>query len=175
MPIQLIHANMVIAQAIAEAGVGLGNGNNALVPAITVNVVAPGLFLGAPGNPAIFVNAATFAALGGHHPLWVLNQTIAVFAATLARPTVDAVGILVHETGHGFNVAAGIPNTEGNAYIFEIEVLSRLVLAGNNVLAILGVTQAQVNVFLVGRLPQYRQAGVGDLYLNALRGLVELM
>ncbi len=34
-----------------------------------------------------------------------------------------AIGVIVHETGHAYNIAAGLVNTEANAQAFEIKTL----------------------------------------------------
>ncbi|MCC8624277.1 hypothetical protein [Xanthomonas vesicatoria] len=175
MPIRRVHATMVLNGCYGLAHEGLGNGNNANVPALNIDYVAPGVFLGAVGNPAIFVNAATFALLGAANPAWVLNATIAVAPNFMAMQTMNAAGILIHEFGHAFNVSAGIPNTEANAYVFEIEALARWGASQNNPLSTLGCTRVDIRNFLTGRLPQYRIPGNGNPYLNALRSLVEIM
>ncbi|WP_156812518.1 hypothetical protein [Legionella tunisiensis] len=99
--------------------IGLDNGIMALVPTLNVDFLLPPKdFLGVSNNPAIFVNHNTYRLLGKHHNVWKKNKTIAVKEDFLEKDPMMIIGIIVHEVGHAFNVAAGITNSESNAYLF---------------------------------------------------------
>jgi hypothetical protein len=107
---------------------GLDNGVSADIPDMIVDVVNPPAdFLGANGNPAVFVNQKTFNLLGSLHSNWVVNKTIALKEVFLSETPIKVIGAIIHETGHAFCVFAKIPNSETNAYVFEIEVLLKLI------------------------------------------------
>jgi hypothetical protein len=134
---------------------GLGNGKRAIIPFVKLNILESDFnFAGAPGNSAIFINTNTYRMLGQYHSAWVANKTIAIKESLLLKPAIDIIGAIVHETGHAFNVAAKIANTEGNAYIFEIEVLLKL-LAADKLLP-LGCARKEVGSYFQSRLTDYR-------------------
>lgn len=76
------------------------------------------------------------------------------------------IGIIAHETGHAFNVAAKIENSEANAYIFEIEVLLLWHKAKNP--ALFGCSTSDLLDFFKSRLPYYRMGIKTSLYLGYL-------
>ncbi|MCP3968021.1 MAG: hypothetical protein GY750_06120 [Lentisphaerae bacterium] len=78
-------------------------------------------FLGAEGNPAIFISSKTYRLLsiqGQASSEWQPVFTIACNSKALNLSILTFVGILIHETGHAFNVAAGIYNSEANRLYF---------------------------------------------------------
>jgi len=152
---------------------GLGNGVKATINTLQLDFLSPpNNFLGTADNPAIFVNEHTYRLLGKFHKSWKLNQTIAVQDELLDQPTMHVIGVLVHEAGHAFNVAASIANTEANAYVFEIEVLSRWFRAHNPML--FNCTKSDVMGYLKSRLSNYHHAKGKDDYLDRLICLIEI-
>jgi hypothetical protein len=169
MSIKQVHLKLALDKCREEAKAGLGNGKKAEIPALNLDYIDSHTFIGAAENPAIFVTALTHRKLGKFHPSWVPNRTIAVKEEVLHMDPVEAIGILVHETGHAFNVHGTIPNTEGNAYIFEIEIMMRWGGTTNNVLTTLGGMRGPVGRFLRGRSSMYQKEAGKDAYLDALR------
>lgn len=150
---------------------GLGNGNRAIIPELKIDILTPpNDFLGVGSNPAIFINAQTFNLLGKHHQ-WLKNQTIAVKKNFLNFKPMQKVGILVHEAGHAFNVAAHIANTEANAYIFEIEVLTNWHLSFQKGTA--DFTENELLGYWSMRLPYFRQGASSSTYLAMLIADIE--
>lgn len=146
---------------------GLRNGIKADIPEIKVDILKPPRdFLGVNGNPAIFINQDTYKLLGSIHRNWILNKTIALKPGFLLKNTIDIIGIIIHETGHAFNVAAKIDNTEANAYIFEIEVLLKLLETDSPLL--FGCTKEDVGSFFKTRLPDYNKGQRSNRYLANL-------
>ncbi len=134
---------------------GLKNGIKGNIQELKVDFLPPTNFLGGQDNPAIFVNRHTYNLLGKYHPSWVMNHTIAIKESLLDKPPILLVGVMVHETGHAFNVAAEIDNTEANAYLFEIEVL--VLWSKTASPALLGCSKFELLDFLKSRLPYYRK------------------
>ncbi|KTD38570.1 hypothetical protein Lnau_0558 [Legionella nautarum] len=134
---------------------GLGNGRRTTIPFIKIDILrADGLdFTGVLGNSAIFINKNTHKMLSQYHSSWVANKTIAIKESLLLKPTIDIIGAIVHETGHAFNVEAKIANTEGNAYIFEIEVLLKLL--ESDYLSSFGCDKEDVGSYFQSRLANY--------------------
>jgi len=162
----------IIDECRVTAKQGLRNGTKALIPDIEIDFLAPPAdFLGKQENPAIFINHHTYSFLGKHHTSWVVNQTIAVKERFLENSPVMVIGILAHETGHAFNVAAKIENSEANAYIFEIEVLLSWHKAKNPVL--FGCSQSDLLDFFKSRLPYYRMGEKNSMYLESLVKTIE--
>lgn len=154
------------------AEIGLENGCHASIDELVIDFVSPPHdFLGVGDNPAIFVNSHTYKLLGHAHETWKENNTIAVKEHFLQRATIDIIGILVHETGHAFNVAAKIPNTETNAYIFEIEVLARWYQTKDDLLY--DCTKSSLQSYLEDRLPFYRKNSKDSDCLAALIEKIE--
>lgn len=61
-------------------------------------------------------------------PKWVSGRVMAI-SGTIIKASANsmfAIGVIVHEVGHAYNIAAGITNTEANAQVFEIETLLKL-------------------------------------------------
>ncbi|KTD22496.1 hypothetical protein [Legionella londiniensis] len=151
---------------------GLGNGNKGIIPPLEIDILTPPHdFLGIGENPAIFVNEHTFSLLGKHHNQWKENQTIAVKKDFLTLQTMQMIGILVHETGHAFNVAADIPNTEANAYIFEIEILSNW--HQNKYTFYTDFSTDDLQKYFSSRLPYYRKETKNSSYLQELVKRIE--
>lgn len=154
------------------AKVGLGNGCQATIDELVIDFLSPpNDFLGVGNNPAIFVNSHTYRLLGHVHETWEENKTIAVKEHFLQNTTINIIGILVHETGHAFNVAAKIPNTETNAYIFEIEVLAHWYRTKNDLLH--DCTKSSLQSYLEDRLPFYRKNSKDSDYLAGLVHKIE--
>ena len=151
---------------------GLGNGVQANIKELQVDFLSPpNDFLGLAGNPAIFINQHTHKLLGKAHPSWQPNQTIAVKEDFLKNNAMLIIGILVHEIGHAFNVAADIPNSEFNAYIFEIEVINSWFAKKSPLL--FDCSKADVQGFFSNRLPYYHSETRKSAYLNTLVKKVE--
>jgi hypothetical protein len=157
----------IIDECRVAAKEGLRNGTKSIIPQLKIDFIAPPAdFLGKQENPAIFVNRHTYSFLGKHHASWVVNQTIAVKERFLENAPVKVIGILAHETGHAFNVAAKIENSEANAYIFEIEVLLLWHKAKNPIL--FGCSTSDLLDFFKYRLPNYRMGIKASRYLESL-------
>ena len=146
---------------------GLDNGIHAAIPDLRIDIVTPPLdFLGVNSNPAIFINKSTFKLLGYLHNNWIVDQTIALKVSLLNQTPMQIIGAIVHETGHAFNVAAKIENTEANAYIFEIEAIRHLLKT--DVLLPLGCSASDVQTYFTSRLPYYIQGAHNNEYLAQL-------
>lgn len=146
---------------------GLNNGLKATIPDLIIDIVSPPSdFLGVNGNPAIFVNQKTYNLLGGLHPDWVVNRTIAIKKSFLSQTPIDVIGAIIHETGHAFNVAAKIPNSETNSYIFELEVLLKLLQL--KVPLISRCSEKDDQSFFKSRLPYYTIGISSSDYLQSL-------
>ena len=156
-----------------EAGsLGLGRGSRAIIDELHVDFLIPPLdFLGVSHNPAIFINHDTYALLGRYHPTWEVNKTIAVKESFLDKKPSLVIGIIVHEMGHAFNVAAGLINSEANACIFEIEVISLWFATKNP--ALFNCTRDDLHAFFESRLPYYRAEALHSDYLAALVKRIE--
>lgn len=83
-------------------------------------------------QPAVDIMANKL--LGAFHQNCVINKTIVLKDSFLMTKSIDVIGTIIHEIGHAFNVAAKIPNSEANAYIFEIEVMLKLLETDNPML-----------------------------------------
>lgn len=105
---------------------GLLNNERVIIPPLEIDIVLPNEFLGVNNNPAIFVNSGTYKQLKKFHSTWVENRTLVFKKTFLKEDAINIIGAVIHETGHAFNVAAHLPNTEENAYIYEIEVMRKL-------------------------------------------------
>ena len=150
---------------------GLDNGIRALIPDLQIDILTPPCdFVGAHKNPAIFVNQSTYKYLRQYHDNWILNGTIALKEELLHRTSIEIIGAIVHETGHAFNVAARIPNTEANAFIFEIEAMCKLFASES--FSSFGCTKTDVSNYFKSRLPYYKQEVNKNFYLA---GLVEMI
>ena len=123
------------------------------IPQLEIDIVLPEEFLGVHNNPAIFVNSATYRQLKKFHLNWVENRTLAFKQSFLTGETIDVIGAVIHETGHAFNVAANISNTEDNAYIYEIEVMRRLFATNSPLL--FGCSFTEVQSYFKRRLAYY--------------------
>lgn len=161
------HIKQIIQECREIGGDGLNNGIHATIPDISVDIVMPPLdFLGVNGNPAIFVNKATFKLLGSVHTNWIVDRTIALKTSLLNQKPIEVIGAIIHELGHAFNVAADIENSEANAYIFEIEVVRQL-LKSNNLLSF-NCSAGDVQAYFESRLPCYTQGVQSNEYLAIL-------
>lgn len=157
----------IIKECRSIADRGLGNGNRADIPELLVDIVQPpNDFLGVDGNPAIFINQHTFNLLGHLHSNWIVNQTIALKHELLNRRTVEILGVIIHETGHAFNVAAKIGNTEANSYIFEIEVMLHLFKTKNPIMNHCSITE--LLAYFDVRMKYYNKSTKGNDYLLSL-------
>lgn len=161
--VSLEHIKDLITQCRMFGKDGLDNGVNGEVPELVIDVVPPEEFLGAGGNPAIFVNSKTYKLMRTHHENWVENRTIVFKSCFLYQPVINIIGAIIHETGHAFNVAAKIPNTETNAYIFEIEVLLRLYQTKSPLLC--GCTEKDLQSYFKSRLPYYNKSITNSEFL----------
>lgn len=165
----LDHILQIIQECREIGGYGLNNGITACIPSLEIDVLEPPCdFLGAQENPAIFVNEKTFHLLSWQHEKWKENGTIALKYSFLKSSTIDVIGAIVHETGHAFNVAAKIGNTEGNAYIFEIEVMLKLHETGS--LQLFNCSDEDLKDFFKSRLNYYKKATDDHPYLSKLVG-----
>lgn len=150
---------------------GLRNGHKAKIEALEIDILERNEFAGARGNPAFFVNSKTYQLLGKYHRSWKVNQTIVISQQFLDQHPMQIIGILVHETGHAFNVAARITNSEANAFIFEIEILSRWYKNGHSQL--FHCEKCDVQTYFESRLPYYRSQIEENAYLSKLIELIE--
>ena len=151
---------------------GLGNGNRATIQELTVDFLSPPAdFLGVGSNPAIFVNSSTYKLLGRFHETWTVNKTIAVKESFLQTEAVKVIGVIVHEAGHAFNVAANIINSEANAYIFEIEVLTIWFKTKSPLL--LSCSRSDLQSYFESRLPYYQMDLKPGGYLAKLVSEIE--
>ncbi|KTD62118.1 hypothetical protein [Legionella spiritensis] len=148
---------------------GLNNGHHAIIPELRINLPERHTFLGVNSNPAIFVTEVTYKKLKKFHEDWIPNITIAIDHTYLLEPkknNIDIIGVLVHEAGHAFNVYAKIPNTEANAYIFEIEALFKLYKMG--ILSRqFGIDAKDMITYFQSRMSQYKIVD-NNLYLKFL-------
>ncbi len=160
------HIQQIIKECRAIGNDGLDNGVHASIPDLNVDIVSPPIdFLGVSGNSAIFVNKDTFKLLGSLHSNWVVNRTIALKISLLNQAPIEVLGAIIHETGHAFNVAANIENSETNAYIFEIEAILHFLESGN--LLSYNCSEADVYSYFKSRLYYYTKGG-NNLYLSSL-------
>ncbi len=164
--LSLYHLELLVIQCQEEAQKGLANGVYASIPKIKIDVVPPQTFLGAENNPAIFINERTYKLIGSSHKNWEKNRTIVLKKNFLKAEPMQIIGTIIHETGHAFNVAAGIPNTEANAYIYEIEVINKLLETQSPLL--FGCSFDDVRSFFKDRLAQYRKETRRNEYLAQL-------
>mgnify|MGYP000072337498 CR=1 FL=1 len=153
--LELDQMSSIIAKCREIGGEGLSNGVKANIPELLVDILVPPFdFLGTGKNSAIFVNKTTHNLLGQFHENWILERTIALKEAFLQQAVIiEIIGAIIHETGHAFNVAAGIPNTETNAHIFEIEVMRKLLATKSPLL--FGCTEVDVQTYFRNRLSDY--------------------
>lgn len=160
------HIQQIIRECRTIGNDGLDNGVHASIPELNIDIVSPPIdFLGVGGNPAIFVNKSTFKYLGSLHNNWIVNRTIALKISLLNQAPIQVIGAIIHETGHAFNVAAHIENSETNAYIFEIEAILHLLNSGN--LLSYNCSEVDVYSYFDSRLSYYNQ-GANDQYLASL-------
>lgn len=127
--LSIYHIRLLINECREMSRVGFFNDHRVAIPHLEIDVVLPGDFIGANNNPAIFVNSMTFKRLSKFHTHWIENGTLVFQKSFLQKDPIDIIGAVIHETGHAFNVAANLPNTEVNAYIYEIEILRQLYLS----------------------------------------------
>lgn len=161
------HIWLLIEECRELGSSGLNNGIKASIPKLELDVVHPPKdFLGVHGNPAIFVNEKTYKLWGAHHEDWIQNKTIAIKESFLKKSPIEIIGAIIHETGHAFNVAAKIKNTEANAYIYEIEVMRKLLETNSPLL--LGCSYDDLQLYFKSRLPFYKQGVPGNEYLAKL-------
>lgn len=159
------HIEHIINQCREVGEAGLENGTHASFPTLYIDVVTPPLdFLGVNSNPAIFINKETFKLLGAMHSNWIENRTIALKDSLLNKDPIEIIGAIVHETGHAFNVAANIENSEANAYIFEIEVLLRLFKT--NKLSEFDCSALDLRCYFSSRLSYYHAGAHHNPYLE---------
>lgn len=161
------HIEQIIDQCREAGEIGLNNGIHVSFPTLYVDVVTPPLdFLGVNSNPAIFINKETFKLLGSMHSNWIENRTIALKDSLLNKDPIEVIGAVVHETGHAFNVAAGIENSEANAYIFEIEVLHHLFHTDK--LSAFDCSALDLRCYFTSRMPYYMTGAHHNPYLTDL-------
>jgi hypothetical protein len=170
----LYHIELLLRECDQMAKKGLNNGvYTPSMPKIKVDIVSPQTFLGAHGNPAIFVNKDTYKLLGSEYKHWDKDSTIAIKGNFLkSSPRINVIGAIIHETGHAFNVAAEIPNTEANAYIYEIEVMCKLLATQSPLL--FGCTSKEVQSFFQSRLGYYKIGANRNEYLASLVEAIKL-
>ncbi|MBN9229132.1 MULTISPECIES: hypothetical protein [Legionella] len=163
----IYHIRLLIEECRGMGRSGLDNGVTASIPQIQIDILKPPYdFLGVQGNPAIFINKSTYKLLGHLHKNWDMNQTIALKASFLEQNTIEVIGTIIHEAGHAFNVAAKIANTEANAYIYEIEVIRKLLEMKSSCL--FGCTFKDIQSFFKQRLSFYTNGSKDNKYLECL-------
>lgn len=163
----------IINECRTAAKIGLNNGTKAIINEISVDFIKPPSdFLGTHSNPAIFINENTYKYLHKYHKSWIVNQTIAIKIDIFAYPKITVIGILVHETGHAFNIAAAISNTESNAYLFEIEILTKWFNIQHPILS--GISEKELLAYLEARVPYYKKGMEENSDLHALVKKIEL-
>lgn len=170
--LRIEHIKQII-EACRELGEqGLDTGVKASIPDMLVDVVTPPSdFLGVNGNPAIFVNQKTYNLLGALHSSWIVNKTIAVKEIFLEEKPINIIGAIIHETGHAFCVAAKIANSEVNSYIFEIEVLLRLIEMKSPLLT--HCSTKDIQSYFDSRIPYYNIGAGSNEHLVSLIKLVK--
>lgn len=149
---------------------GLRNGNSAVIPELQIDLFEKNAFIGVKGNPAIFVSETTYKKLKRFHEDWIPNITIAISLPYVLEPkrnNVDVVGVLTHEAGHAFNVYAKIPNTEANAYVFEIEAMLKL-FAMSVLSRQFNLSKIDLKTYFQSRLEQYCLETNNNQYLSDL-------
>lgn len=123
------------------------------------------------GNVAIFVNEQTYRlnlfTKFSTKRNWIANQTLVIREADHSSFT--DIGVVIHETGHAFNVAAGITNNEKNAYIFEIIILYQLFIENK----LRDVTKQDFRDYFNNRIEQYKKALPDKTLNNLLHDLAE--
>lgn len=148
---------------------GLISGARANIPEITIALIEQGAFIGVGKNPAIFVTQNTYRMLGRANPDWQPDQTIAIKRSFIERAAiVNIIGVLAHETGHAFNVYAGISNSENNAYVFEIEAMMQFV-EDSSFMARYGLKLEDYKAYFESRMRYYR---MGAKVNECLQGLL---
>lgn len=150
---KIYHIRLIIELCRQMSAEGLINEKPVTIPQLEIDIVLPEEFLGVHNNPAIFVNSATYRQLKKFHINWVENRTLAFKQSFLTGETIDIIGAVIHETGHAFNVAANISNTEDNAYIYEIEVMRKLFATNSPLL--FGCSFTEVQSYFKRRLAYY--------------------
>ncbi|HHF7366013.1 TPA: hypothetical protein ACPSKY_001117 [Legionella bozemanae] len=161
------HIRLLIEECREMGWNGLNNGIAASIPQLQIDILKPPHdFVGVQGNPAIFINKSTYKLLGHLHKNWVMNQTIALKISFFEQKKIDMIGAIIHEAGHAFNVAAKIANTEANAYIYEIEVMRKLLETKSPLL--FGCTFSDIQSFFKKRLSYYNKGVSENKYLAQL-------
>lgn len=102
-------------------------------------------------------------------PHWEAGRVICISDAIVnaSADSMQAIGVIVHEMGHAFNIAARKPNTEANAQVFEIEMLLHYLDKDkdNDVMA-----PEALDAFFTRRIPRYLAndpASSGYVHLHA--------
>lgn len=162
----IYHIRLLIDECRELSRLGVLNDNRVVIPHLDIDLVLLGEFIGAQDNPAIFVNSMTFKRLSKFHSNWVENGTLVFQKSFLQKAPIDIIGAVVHETGHAFNVAAKIPNTESNAYIYEIELLRKLLKSKSP--SLLDCSLADVTSYFQRRLTYYAKDSSNSPELCAL-------
>ncbi|MFJ1269248.1 hypothetical protein ACD661_11840 [Legionella lytica] len=164
----IYHIRLLIDECRELSRLGVLNDNCVVIPHLEIDLVLSGEFIGAQDNPAIFVNSMTFRRLSKFHSNWIENGTLVFQKSFLQKDPIDIIGAVVHETGHAFNVAADIPNTESNAYIYEIEVLRKLFKSKSPLL--FDCSLADVKSYFQRRLIYYAKDSSNSSELRTLIG-----
>jgi hypothetical protein len=167
--LSVYHIRLLVEVCREMTSKGLLNKERVQIPPLDIDMVLAHDFLGAHHNPAIFVNSATYKQLKKFHKHWVENKTLVFRKSFLKESPIDVIGAVAHEMGHAFNVAANIPNTEVNAYIYEIEIM-RLLAASHSPL-LFGCTLVDVQSYFQRRLTFYEM----NHQNKTLKKLVELI
>lgn len=171
--LSLAHIEEILRSCCEIAESGLNSGQKAHLPKLDIDILEPPCdFLGANENPVIFVNVHTYKLLGKAHKNWIANKTIACKASFLKSKAIEIIGGIVHETGHAFNVAAGIKNSEANAYIFEIEAMLKLLKMG--ALQQFGCTGVDLRTYFKSRLSYFHIDTRDNPYLAGLVKSIEV-
>ena len=137
MAIKEIESIIEACRQITSAGT-LWNPKPVTIPNLVIDIRPSNFSFLGRGNIAIFVNSDTYRLSERYRAAeenssaveWKENETIVISSSVVEKGIssfdLHALGVIIHETGHAYNVAAKITNNEGNAYLFEIEVLMNL-------------------------------------------------
>ncbi|HUZ04661.1 MAG TPA: hypothetical protein VMU62_04840, partial [Acidobacteriaceae bacterium] len=156
----------------------------------TINIfIAPisGITALQGGNPAIYVRQnqmmhavnnwtremTEYATAHPHEviPVNLIQRGTCIIVAETVFTTwtlMNRCGVLWHELGHAYNEIVARPNTEQNAYLFEVEMLDWA--ATTNVFSVNGISATDVLNYLNWRQTQYNN-GITPALTLALAAL----
>lgn len=138
-------------------------------------------FLGSGTNPAIYISSKSFHSFkkivyntyNDNEELmkifdpesekrWRKNKTLLLNSFIFNNEKrrcffinpLEIIGIIIHEIGHAYNVAANISNTESNAYLFEIYVILNLYYSKHELFK--NISDQNIIDYFEERLKQFR-------------------